>query len=300
MTNVTINGNNIVINGTGMLDGKDIRRIDFEFTTVTINGFTGITQDAAWYLNEADHIELSESIKDINDCRFHKAIVNHPNKFSNKKFFKDLNDIKSSLELEKKCNDHFVYLVYPAEHKLWDGTVAKGYRISMAETVFGDERVTRKNEKDFFIEVETVRKPLNLKETIVHQKPVSIYPLNITRNTKIENFVDFLFKKAEDKVFHTGKYNNELLCNQYTVTPTLAEKQTIKDEINQYMQGFEAELCLDKEKTLEKYGWQIYHSEDLQEICKKHITDFHIRIYEQDSFGPVVAGFYAAGKDYAY
>lgn len=301
MTFVNFNGNNIIITGTGnnILYPEDIRRIDFDFAEVEINGFNGISQEASWYLDHADTIQLAKEVTDINRCYFRKARVNHPSMFSNKESFKDLNDLKTSLDLQCHCNDDFVYLVYPAEHKQWDDTVVHGYHLTMCETVVTPTKVVDKNAKDFFIEVESIREPINLKTTRVKQVLKAIYPLNL-KSTEVKDFASFIINNARDKIIHLDKPDKKWLTNEYDAAPTIEEQWEVDKDNRIYLSCFEQELLLDKEATLNKYGFNIFHSKDLQAICEGHIDDFKIRIYEQDSFGPVVAGFYADGKDYAF
>ena len=213
-TVINFNGNNITITGTGILNYEDIRRIDFDFAKVEIKKFDGISREASRLLDDADAVTLAEEITNIDRCYFRKAKVNHLGMFSNKESFKDLNDLKTALELQCHCNYDFVYLIYPAEHKQWDDSIVRGYHLTMCEMVATPTKVVYKNEQDFFIEVESIREPKNLKTTRVKQVLKAIYPLNL-RSTEVKDFSSFIINNARDTVIHLDKPDKKWLTNEY-------------------------------------------------------------------------------------
>lgn len=283
--NITINGAEIEISGTGTLRSEDISRVNFELATVTIKGFDYINSFVAYCFTDAFEVIIDETVKSFDRMHCKDVTVSYPLAWGKRDNYKTLADIKEALRFRRNIDDSFVYNIYPVKFSSdWDGKI-NGYLLTTCITKFIDNKFVDSDRHYYFIGVNKHRRIFSKQETHIHQKIVETFELSE------DEFVA--------RVHLCGVPSDNWLNDVLIEKPTEKELQVLEENNMAFLASFETNLFLDMNKCLRENISPIFRDENLQEICKKHIPDFRVKVFEKDSFGPIVVGFIANGKEYA-
>ena len=290
MVTTNSNGNTLTINATE--PNATVSIMDFETIKPDTINFISFGNNIS-KLNDycfANFTALKELViprgiiaKDICGCK-NKVKLSHEDGFYNKRGFVSINELKNSIEIDKMLYSpvDFWACTWEAEWTMWDGTKVTGILLHYTNP-FCD--------KEFFIEYN--------EERIVDRKARRvIYKKTLSRITKVSTRQSIVMGE-EIRLIGKGSCKLEQLRDERVSYNEPELIQLAEEDWKRTKANFASAFAEDQEQALQYYCGDIYRdkSGELENIIGSTV---HRTVFEKDSFGPVVAGFYYNNKAYFF